>query len=320
MDEHDRRILGILMKDSRTPLTEISKRTGLSRFAVRERIERLFEAGIILGSTVVVNSAKVGISRTVFFELKTNPHEPWLAKMLEGYSSCDLLDGLAGEFSLLARFRLVNDEHFNATLKKVDDAMGKSYFKKYRVVNAIKIFKESGVALRTHAKEFPKVDKVDLKLLEILLNQADYVKSPLPLSTVELSKQLCKLGTEISQPAVFNRLSRLESNGIILGYTLKLDYHRLGLLAKFIIRIKANPNAYDTAADNHLASMPQIFDLYRTGEEYGLLATVRVRDIPEYNSFLLRLYDSSDLIDTYSTLVLEERKASPVVFEPQVVN
>jgi DNA-binding Lrp family transcriptional regulator len=66
--------------------------------------------------------------------------------------------------------------------------------------------------------------------------------------------------------------------------------------------------------------MPQIFDLYRTGEEYGLLATVRVRDIQEYNSFLLKLYDSSNLIDTYSTLVLEERKASPVVLEPQAAN
>jgi DNA-binding Lrp family transcriptional regulator len=110
----------------------------------------------------------------------------------------------------------------------------------------------------------------------------------------------------------------LESNRVIAGYTLRLDYHKLGLQAKFIVRIKANPNAYDTAAEGNLASMPEIFDLYRTGEEYGLLATVRVTDISEYNSFLLRLYDSSDLIDTYSTLVLEERKASPFVLEKTV--
>jgi DNA-binding Lrp family transcriptional regulator len=315
MDEHDKRVLGILVKDSRTPLTEIGKRTDLSRFAVRDRIERLFEAGIILGSTVVVNPAKVGISRTVFFEFKTNPHEPWLARMLEEYSSCDLLDGVAGEYSLLARFRLVDDEHFSVILKRIDDTMGKSYFKKFRVVNAIRIFKESGIALQTRKAEFLKVDSVDLKLLGILLNQADYAKSPLPLSTVEMSKQLRKLGIGLSQPAVFNRLSRLESNGVIVGYTLKLDYRKLGLQAKFIVRIKANPNAYDAAAESHLASMPQIFDLYRTGEEYGLLATVRVGDISEYNSFLLRLYDSRDLMDTYSTLVLEERKASPVVLE-----
>ena len=312
MDEYDSHVLEILVKGSRTPLTEISKRTGLSRFVIRDRIERLFEAGIILGPTVVVNPAQVGISRTVFFEFKTNPHEPWLAKMLEDASSCDLLDGTAGEFSLIARFRLVDDEHFGAILKRVDDTMGRSYFKKYRVVNAIRIFKESRVALRTSVTKSLKADEVDLRILGILLNQTEYAKSPLPLSTVELSKQLHGLGVEISQPAVFNRLSRLESNGVILGHTLRLDYSKLGLQAKFIARIKVNPNAYDAVAESYLASMPQIFDLYRTGEEYGLLATVRVKDVSEYNLFLLELYDSKDIIDTYTTLVLEERKASPL--------
>jgi len=310
MDEHDSQVLEILVKDSRTPLTQISEKTRLSRFAVRDRIERLSKAGIILGSTIVVNPAHVGISRTAFFEFKTNPHEPWLAKMAEEASSCDLLDGIVGEFSLLARFRLVDDEHFATVLKSVDDAMGRSYFKKYRVVNAIKTFKESGVAFPTRVTKSLKVDEVDLKILGILLNQVEYAKSPLPLSTVGLSKQLRILGTRISQPAVFNRLSRLENGGALLGHTLKVNYSKLGLKAKFIARIKANPNAYDTVAESYLASMPQIFDLYRTGEEYGLLAMVRVKDVSEYNSFLLRLYDSKDIIDTYTTLVLEERKAS----------
>ena len=313
MDEHDSHILEILVKDSRTPLTDISEKTRLSRSAVRDRIHKLYRDEVILGPTVIVNPAHVGISRTVFFEFKTNPHEPWLARMLEEVSSCDLLDGIVGDFSLLARFRLFGDEHFASILKKVDDAMGRSYFKKYRVVNAIRTFKESGISFPTRVTKPLEVDKVDLKILEILLNQVKYAKAPLPLSTVELSKQLRILGTKISQPAVFNRLSRLESSGALLGHTLKVDFSKLGLKIKFIARIKANPNAYDAVAESHLASMPQILDLYRTGEEYGLLATVRVRDVSEYNSFLLRLYDSRDLIDTYSTLVLEERKASPLV-------
>jgi len=310
MDEYDRSILEILQRDSRTSLTEVSEKAGLSRFAVRDRIERAFEEGVILGSTVVVDPVRVGIRRTVFFELKTNPHEPWLAKMLERTASCDLLDGISGEFSLLGRFRFVNDEHFGRVLKKVDDAVGRSYFKKYRVVNAIRTFKESGIAFQTDGRVVFKIDDLDLKLLEILFNQAQYVRSPLPLSTVELSRQLSDSGVDISQPAVFNRLSRLEKRGMILGHTLRIDYSKLGLKAKFIIRIKVNPNVYDVVARKFLASMPEIFDLYRTGEEYGLLATVRVKGVSEYNSFLLRLYDSDDVMDTYTTLVFEERKNS----------
>ncbi len=314
MDEHDLRVLEMLVKDSRASLTEISKKTGLSRFAVKDRAEKLFNAGLILGPTIVADPAQVGVGRTVFFEFKTNPHEPWLAKMLEKTRSCDLLDGTAGEFSLLARFRLAGDEHFATVLKKIDDAMGGSYFKKYRVVNAIRIFKESGVAFPTGTKS-QGVDEVDREILRILLNQGEKANSPLPFSTVELSKRLGALGLRMSQPAVFNRLSRLESKGIILGHSLKVDYFKLGLQIKFIVRIKANPSAYDAVARSYLTSMPQIFDLYRTGEEYGLLATVRVRDAPEFNLFLLRLYDSKEIIDTYSTLVLEERKASPLPLE-----
>jgi len=312
MDENDRLILQFLMKDSRTSLTKIGEEVGLSRFAVADRVMNLFKDGIILGSTVIVDSTLLGINRTVFFELKTNPHEPWLAKMLEGTASCDLLDGIAGEFSLFARFRLVDDEHFNRVLKRVDDCMGRSYFKKYRAVNAIRIFKESGVAFQGKVQQSLKVDTTDLRLLEILLDRAEQVKSPLPLSTVELSRRLRDSGVDISQPAVFHRLSRLENRGVILRRTLRIDYSKLGLHAKFIVRIKANPTVYDAVAREFLASMPEIFDLYRTGEEYGLLATVRVKDVSEYNSFLLRLYDSKDIIDTYTTLVLEERKDSPL--------
>ncbi len=319
MDRQDSYILEMLAKDSRVSLTEISKGTGLSRFAVRDRVEGLFNAGVILGPTIVVDPAQVGAGRTVFFEFKTNPHEPWLAKMLEKTSACDLLDGTAGEFSLLARFRLRSDEHFAAVLKKVDEAMGRSYFKKYRVVNAIRIFKESGVAFPAGAVKSFKVDHADREILRILLNQAMDVKSPLPLSTVELSRQLGLLGIRMSQPAVFKRLSRLWESGVILGYTLRVDHSKLGLQTKFIVRIKANPNAYDAVARSYLTSMPQIFDLYRTGEEYGLLATVRVRDASEFNAFLLRLYDSKEIIDTYSTLVLEERKASPLPLQEEEI-
>jgi Lrp/AsnC family leucine-responsive transcriptional regulator len=312
MDERDCLILQSLSEDNRTSLTEIGQKTGLSRSAVKDRVERLFGNRIILGSTIVVDPALVGINRTVFFELKTNPHEPWLAKMLEETSSCDLLDGIAGEFSLLARFRLVDDEHFGRILRKVDEAMGRTYFKKYRVVNAIRAFKESGVSLRANGKRTAAVDATDLKLLDILMNQEAYSKSPLPLSTVDLSKQLGRFGISISQPAVFHRLSRLEKVNVILRHTLKVDYIKLGLQTKFIARIKANPNVYDSVAQEFLAPMPEIFDLYRTGEEYGLLATVRVKDVSDYNSFLLRLYESKGIMDTYTNAVLEERKNSPM--------
>jgi len=204
---------------------------------------------------------------------------------------------------------MTDDQHFSRVLKKIDDTVAESFFKKYRVVNAIHIFKEAGVAFKAEETSL-KLDEVDLKILEILLNQAEYVKAPLPATTVELSRLLHRFGVKISQPAVFQRLTALEKNGVILKNTVRVDWARLGLKTKVIVRVKANPNVYDDVARTFLAPMDEITDLYRTGEEYGLLATVRVHEVSEYNAFLVKLYDSRDVIDTYTTLVLEERKNS----------
>jgi len=310
LDHYDLLILKMLIEESRTSLTDISKKAGLSRFAVKNRVEKLFNDRIIVGPTVILNPALVGLKRTVFFEFKTNPHEPWLAKLLEKTNACDLLDGITGEFSLFGRFRMTDDEHFSHVLKKLDDAVAKSFFKKYRVVNAIRIFKEAGVAFKAEERGL-KLDETDLRILEILLNQAEFVKSPLPVTTVQLSRLLHNFGVNISQPAVFQRLTTLEKNCVIVKNTVRVDWARLGLKTKVLVRIKANPNMYDVVARDFLAPMDEITDLYRTGEEYGLLATVRVHDASEYNAFLLKLYDSRDVIDTYTTLVLEERKNSP---------
>jgi len=311
LDKYDLLILRLLRENCKASLNDLSRRVGLSRFAVKDRMERLFEERAILGFTVVLNPSLVGLERTIFFEFKTNPHEPWLAKLLEKTPTCDLLDGITGEYSLFGRFRMMNDQHFAGALRKIDEAISRSSFKKYRVVNAIRIFKEGGVPF-VEKEGVVRLDEIDKKILEILLNQVNYVKAPRLVSTVELSDLLRDFGMEISQPAVFKRLMRLERDAVILRYVARVDQSWLGAKTKLIVRVKANPNAYNIVAQDFLASMPEVTDLYRTGEEYGLLAFVRVKDTAEFNSLLLRLYGSKDTLDTYTTLVLEERKNVPL--------
>jgi len=317
LDEYGSLILKQLLKDHRKSLTALSETTGLSRFALKNRIRKLFEEGFIYGPTVVLNPFLVGLKRTVFFEFKTNPHEPWLAELLEKMEPCDILNGIAGEYSLFGRFRMFDDAHFRRVLRMVDEAMSKSFFKKYRVVDAIRIYKEAGVpfTFKEERASPPNLDKVDLKILDLLLHQAEYVRTSRLLSTVELSRLLQRFGIHISQPTVFKRQTRLKDKGVILGHTMIVNWSKLGFNAKFIVRIKVNPNVYGDVAQNFLAPMNEITDLYRTGEDYGLLAILRVRDVSEYNSFLLKLYQSKDIIDTYTTLVLEERKNVPLSLE-----
>jgi Lrp/AsnC family leucine-responsive transcriptional regulator len=309
LNRYDLSILGMLQKNSKVSLTSAGEMLGLSRFAVKARMEKLFRNQVILGSTIVVNPFLVGIKRTAFFELKTNPHEPWLAGLLEEMRSCDILNGITGEYSLLGRFKITGDEHFGQILKRIDEAMARSFFKKYHLVNIIHTYKESGVPFEKETGTL-NLDNTDLKILEILLNQTKYAKTPRPLSTTQISRLLHNLGIKISQPAVSKRLMRLESRGVILRHTIMVDPMKLDIKTKVIVRIKVYPASYDHVARSFLAQMNEITDLYRTGEDYGLLAIAMVKDVSQYNSLLLKLYTSKDIIDTYTVLVLEERKKS----------
>jgi Lrp/AsnC family leucine-responsive transcriptional regulator len=66
LDEFDLNILGLLLRDGRTPASQLADRVGLSRPAVAERIEKLERNGVIRGTTVVVEPAALGREITAF--------------------------------------------------------------------------------------------------------------------------------------------------------------------------------------------------------------------------------------------------------------
>ena len=66
LDELDLRIVGLLLKDGRTPAAQIAEQIGLSRPAVADRIAKLEQSGVIRGTTVVVDHTALGREITAF--------------------------------------------------------------------------------------------------------------------------------------------------------------------------------------------------------------------------------------------------------------
>ena len=52
----------------------------------------------------------------------------------------------------------------------------------------------------------------------------------------------------------------------------------------------------------------EITDLFRIGEQYGLIAIVRVKKIEVYGNFIKNLYETEDIEDTFTNFVLDELK------------
>jgi Transcriptional regulators len=70
LDSTDWKILGELQKDARVPFQKIGETVGMTRPAVRERIIRMEEAGIISGYHAEINVDKLGKSVHVMISFK----------------------------------------------------------------------------------------------------------------------------------------------------------------------------------------------------------------------------------------------------------
>ncbi|MBQ5938991.1 Lrp/AsnC family transcriptional regulator [Massilia sp. AB1] len=73
-DAADRAILAILLKDSRTPLQEISAAVGLSTTSCWNRIKRMTDTGLLQGYTVKVDLAHLGYHDTVIVQVTLDSH------------------------------------------------------------------------------------------------------------------------------------------------------------------------------------------------------------------------------------------------------
>jgi len=61
LDERDWKILEILSKNARTPISKIAKEVELSRDAVKYRMNKMEQEDTIQGYEVIINPAKVGL-------------------------------------------------------------------------------------------------------------------------------------------------------------------------------------------------------------------------------------------------------------------
>ncbi|MFW9970772.1 MAG: Lrp/AsnC family transcriptional regulator, partial [Candidatus Odinarchaeota archaeon] len=235
-----------------------------------------------------------------------NPTEPRIVKNLLEIPQLKMLDGIFGEFSLLALLIFKSSNEYFQVLKKIDNVMANSYFKKYQIIETIMVYKTNGIELKDKIieKDF-NLDEIDYTLLKIL-QEDQGIK---PISTYEIKDILnYSYNIEISQSTVHNRIKILEKKGIILYYSINFNPRKIGFRGKFILRIKPkNPSKYDFLAEE-LAKKEEITDLFRIGEQYGLLAIVRVKKIEDYALFIREFYNSEEIEDTYTNFVLDELK------------
>ena len=106
------------------------------------------------------------------------------------------------------------------------------------------------------------LDSKDIAILEALQRNGR-------MSLSELGRQI-----GLSQPSVSERVARLESDGIICGYSARLNLHKLGLKLSAVIRL-ATVHDHIATCLKRFAGMPNIIEVTRvTGQDCFILKAV----------------------------------------------
>lgn len=121
LDEVDRQIVALLSEDARTSYREIGGRVGLSAPAVKRRVDRLQDEGVIEGFTAVVDPQALGWTVEVFIDLFCEGRTPpdRIRVSMSRHPEVVAAYTVTGEADALLHVRAADTAHLEAALERI---------------------------------------------------------------------------------------------------------------------------------------------------------------------------------------------------------
>jgi len=110
LDETSKRIIEQLQEDGRRPYAAIGKAVGLSEAAVRQRVQRLLDTGV-MQIVAVTDPLQVGFTRQAMMGIRVSGDMTQVADLLADMAEVDYVVVTAGSFDLLAEVVCEDDDH-----------------------------------------------------------------------------------------------------------------------------------------------------------------------------------------------------------------
>ncbi|MEV0156674.1 Lrp/AsnC family transcriptional regulator [Micromonospora sp. NPDC050686] len=118
LDDVAKQIIEQLQEDGRRPYATIGKAVGLSEAAVRQRVQRLLDAGV-MQIVAVTDPLQLGFPRQAMIGLRTDGDLEAVADRLADLDEIDYVVITAGSFDLLAEVVCRNDAHLLEILQRL---------------------------------------------------------------------------------------------------------------------------------------------------------------------------------------------------------
>ena len=231
IDVKDEKILYELDSNSRQSIPQISKKVNLHKNAVRYRIKRLEELGIIINYYTTIDSQKLGYIVLKFYTKYQNAPSIIRKEIINYFISNKttwVVDSTEGSYDLDVIFWVKDINFFYSFWEKTYDMYGK-YFMNPTFLFQIQAtsFRPSYLINKNKKPENetyeitgrgPKVtiDKIDYNILQIIASQAR-----IPL--MDMVKKL-----NLSSNVIRYRMKKLRKLDVIQAYRTNIDISKLG--------------------------------------------------------------------------------------------
>lgn len=119
IDSLDEKILRLITKNARIPFLEVARECGVSGAAIHQRVQRLFNIGVLTGSEFIVNPQKLGYNTCAYMGIyleKAKYHTQVVAAMREipEIVECHYT---TGQYAIFIKIQTKTNKH----LKKIID-------------------------------------------------------------------------------------------------------------------------------------------------------------------------------------------------------
>ena len=148
-----------------------------------------------------------------------------------------------------------------------------------------------------------EIDKFDLAILAVLQQDA----------RASLQDISAKVG--LSTTPCWTRIKKMETEGVIQGYTVKLDAAAIGFRETVIVQVTLESHTDEMleAFGKALSDIPEVLEAYLISGDYDYHIRIAVRDTRDYERLLReRLYRIPGIRHSKSSFVLRRLKESPI--------
>lgn len=147
-------------------------------------------------------------------------------------------------------------------------------------------------------------DEIDKKLLLFLQEDSKQ-------TTKELSY---KLGLSVT--AVYERVRKLENNGVISKYVALLDKHKIerDFMVLCHVKLIQHKKEYVLQFEKEVMDLQEVTECFHVSGDYDYILKICVQDMADYRNFMLtKLTTLQHIASTHSSFMISEVKNTTVV-------